>query len=67
MVTAAPPCDWLKKNTQVRLVPVSQESRDMDKMADDREPPPLFGEEENVTKDDDNDDIFASAKEVNFI
>ena len=30
------------------------------------EPPPLFDEDENHSKDADNDDLFTSAQEVNM-
>ena len=39
-------------------------SRDLDKMAEDREPPPLFEDEETVRKQEDNEDLFTSVSEV---
>ena len=39
-------------------------SRDLDKMAEDREPPPLFEDEKIATKQDDNEDLFTSVSEV---
>jgi len=36
----------------------------LDKMAEDREPPPLFEDEETVRKQEDNEDLFTSVSEV---
>ena len=38
-------------------------SRDLVKMADDREPPPLF-DDDNNEKQDEGEDLFTSATEV---
>ena len=43
---------------------VSIHSRDLDKMAEDREPPPLFEDEQIVQKTEDNEDLFTSVSEV---